>query len=206
MIWLYHVMRRNWILAYRIAFFDLDTRKVPASIWEMPACSLNGAHNEHESHCSKTVTQISMWLVSLRYKFCDRNWKVSLWLYKALERTCFSLTYAQNTSFKQQWVNKNVIRTVTRMDILTSRKTLRDHILLKFNVSLKTDTPENICAKNQASNNLLNKNRIKKVITSDVELCQLINRIIKNKAGTDNENSPRPCPGTMVRTATLMRL
>lgn len=108
----------------------------------MPACSLNGAHNGHESHCIKTVTQINTWLVSIRFEFFDWNWKVSLWLYKALERTCFSLTCAQNSLFKQWWVNKNVIRTVTKMDIMTSRKTLRDHSLLKFKVALKTDTPK----------------------------------------------------------------
>lgn len=154
----------------------------------MPACSPNGDCNEHEFHCSKTVTQINTLLVSIRSKFCDRNWKVSLWLYKALERTCFPLTCAQNSSFKQQWVNKNVIRTVTRMGILTSRKILRNHSLLKFKVVLITDTSENICAENQISNHLLSKNRIKNVITLKVELFQLVNRIIKNKAGTDKEN------------------
>lgn len=37
---------------------------------------------------------------------------------------------------------------------------------------------------------LLSKNRIKNVITLKAELFQLVNRIIKNKAGTDKENSP----------------
>lgn len=91
------------------------------------------------------------------------------------------------------------------MDILTSRKILRDHSLLKFNVALITDTPENICAENQISNHLLSKNRIKNVFIFKVELCWLVNWIIKNKAGSDNENSSRPCPGTTVRTTTLMK-
>lgn len=61
------------------------------------------------------------------------------------------------------------------MDILTSRKILRDHSLLKFNVALITDTPENICAENQISNHLLSKNRIKNVFIFKVELCWLVN-------------------------------
>lgn len=61
-----------------IAFFDLNTRKVPASIPDMTACSLNGARNEHESLCNKTGNQPNTLLVSIRFKICCRNWKVSL--------------------------------------------------------------------------------------------------------------------------------
>lgn len=158
-------MRRNWILAYDlfIAFFDLNTRKVPASIPDMTACSLSGAPNKHESFCSKTVNQPNMLLVSIRFKICCRSLKVSLQLKKALVRTRFPLTCAQNSSFKQQWVNNNVIRVVTRMDITTHWNTLRFHSLLKFKEGMITDKPEYICAENEISSHLLNKkNRIKK--------------------------------------------